>query len=540
VKRLVVLATLCVLVAGCTQAGRQTATTGQPGTGTLRVAIQQDVKNLNPLLVSNTTDTMLSRLMFEPLVTADVKGAPVPMLAAQVPTTQNGGISKDGLTVTYHLRKNAKWSDGVPVTSKDVKWTWQAIMNNDNNVISRHGYDYVTSIDTPNDYTAIVHLKQKFSPFVNTFFAESDQPYNVAPAHVLSQYPNINQIPFNNNPTVTDGPFKFVRWVHGDHMEFAANDNFFMGKPGLRNIYVRVVQDENTTKNLMRTHEIDWMFQASINNYPTVKDIQGIKLAWVDVNGYEDVQLNVQRPYLQDVRVRQAIAFALDKSRMIETLAYGQQQTAVEDQPRFMWSFNPHLEDYTDDVQSAKKLLQQAGWAPGPNGIMAKNGQPLTLVLVSNNSNVTRRKNSVLIQAMLRQAGIDVQVKYYPGDVLFAPVGEGGILQGGKFDLSLAGWYAGIDPDDSSQFTCDNVAPKGYNYSRYCNPDMEGAQKMALDNYDQATRKKAYFRIQELLHRDVPEVFFWYTRQMHPISVNFKGFTPNPTIEDWNAWQWSI
>ncbi len=509
--------------------------------GVLRVSIQQDIKNLNPLLNSNTTDGMIAFLMFEPLLHADAKGNPVPMLAATVPSTTNGGISKDGLTITYHLRKNVKWTDGVPVTGKDVKWSWQAIMNNNNNIISRHGYDYVRSIDTPDDYTVVVHLKQRFAPFINTFFADSDQPYPVAPAHILSKYPNINQIPFNNDPSVSDGPFKFVRWVHGDHMEFAANENFFMGKPGLKTVYIRVVPDENTSINLLRTHDIDWMYEASINNYPSVKNIPGVRLAWVNINGYESTWLNVQRPYLQDVRVRRAIMYAIDKKRIVDTLTFGQQIIATQDQPPFMWSHNPNIDPvYPTNIQQARALLQQAGWSPGPNGIMMKGGEPLTLVLVSNNSNATRRKNAVEVQQMLRAAGIDVEIKYYPGDVLFAPVGEGGILQSGKFDLGLAGWYAGTDPDDASQLTCANVAPAGYDYSRYCNPDMEAAQKIALNNYDQATRKQAYYRIQDLLARDIPMIFFYYTRQMHPISENFKGFDPNPVTESWNAWQWSI
>ena len=238
--------------------------------------------------------------------------------------------------------------------------------------------------------------------------------------------------------------------MHGDHLEFAANENFFMGKPGLKAIYLRIVPDENTIRNLLRTHEIDWMFQASINNYPQVKDIPGIRLAFVDVNGYEDVQVNVQRPYLQDVRVRQAIAYAVDKPRIIQTLTYGQQKIATEDQPTFMWAYNPGLKDYPHDVQKARELLQQAGWTPGSDGIMTKNGEKLTLVMVSNQSNVTRRKESVELQQMLHDAGIDLQIKFYNGDILFAPAGEGGILQNGKFDLSLAGWYAGVDPDDST------------------------------------------------------------------------------------------
>ena len=542
-KRLLALAVLGALVAGCTQTGGAGGAGGAGGGdhgGQLRIAIQSDMKNLNPLLSSNTTDGFIARLMFEPLVSANEKGDTVPMLATAVPTQANGGISKDGLTITYHLRRDAKWTDGVPVTGKDVKWSWQAIMNNNNNIISRHGYDFIKALDTPDDYTVVVHLKQKFAPFVNTFFADSDQPYPVAPAHILSKYPNINQIPFNVDPNVTDGPFKFVRWVHGDHVELAANDQFFMGKPGLRSIYIRIVPDENTIRSLLRTHDIDWMFEASINNYPELKDMPGVKLVFVDVNGYEDIQVNVQRPYLQDVRVRQALAYAVDKTRIIQTLTFGQQKAALEDQPPFMWSFDPNLKDYPHDPNMAKQLLQQAGWTPGPDGIMTKNGERLTLVMASNQSNVTRRKESVQLQQMLREAGIDLQVKYYQADVLFAPVGEGGILQGGKFDLSLAGWYAGVDPDDSAQFTCANLAPNGYNYSRYCNPDMEAAQKTALANYDRPTRKKAYFRIQELLHRDVPEIFTYYQRQMQPISENFKGFAPSPVIESWNAWQWSI
>jgi peptide/nickel transport system substrate-binding protein len=261
---------------------------------------------------------------------------------------------------------------------------------------------------------------------------------------------------------------------------------------------------------------------------------------WVDINGYEGLQLNVQRPYLQDVRVRQAIAYAINKTRIVQTSTYGQERIAVEDQPPFMWSYDPSVKDYPYDPQKARQLLQQAGWSPGPNGIMMKDGQPLTLVMVSNNSNSTRRKNSVDLQEMLRQAGIQAEIKYFPGDVLFAPVGEGGILQSGKFDLSLAGWYAGIDPDDSTQFTCANLAPHGYNYSRYCSQAMDAAQKVALESYDRPTRKKAYSQIQALLHQDVPYIFMYYERQMEPISVNFKGFDPNPTLESWNAWQWSI
>jgi peptide/nickel transport system substrate-binding protein len=506
----------------------------------LRVAIQGDVKNLNPLLSSNTTDGFIANLMFEPLTSADDRGNPVPILATTVPTPENGGVSKDGLAVIYHLRRDAKWTDGQNVTARDVKFSWQAIMNSSNNVVSRHGYDYVRSIDAPNDYTVVVHLREKFSPFVNTFFAMSDQPMEIVPAHVLAKYPDINQIPFNERPTVSDGPFRFVEWARGDRIIVGRNDGFFLGRPHLDKIAIRIIPDENTTINLLKTHAIDFMFQASPETYPALKSAPDVSLPFVNVNGYERMQLNTSHPVLADPRVRLAIACAIDKRQLVDTLVYGQMKEATEDIPDWLWAFDPGVRSYPYDPSRARDLLRQAGWSPGSDGMMRKNGEPLSLVMVTNNSNVTRRQASLQVQAMLHAVGIETEIKFYPGEVLFAPAGFGGILQLGKYDISLNGWYAGIDPDDSAQYMCQNVPPSGYNYSRFCNPEMQAAESAALTHYDRASRKAAYARTQRVLSKYNPEIFFWWRRQMEPISVDFKGFDPNPVVESWNAWQWTI
>ncbi len=540
-KRLLALAALAGLLAGCSKASE--GTDGEHSwtlPGVLRVAIQDEPKNLNPLLTSNTTDVFIARFMFLPLIQPDGKGVQQPLLTTEVPGTTNGGISRDGLTITYHLRKDVKWSDGVPFTSKDVKWTWHAIMNPNNNIVSRHGYDDVKSIDTPDDWTVIVHLKNKFSPFVNTFFTDSDQPYGVAPEHVLAKYPNVNQIPFNSEPIVSDGPFRFAEWVHNDHVSLVANDNFFLGKPGLRRIEIKVIPDENTSVELLRTHGIDWIYQASIRLYPEVKDIPGTRIAWMRVNGYYDVQFNTASPAMKDTAVRQAIAYAIDKQNLVNTTMYGQETLASEDLPDWMWAYDPNVHSDPYDPAKARTLLAQAGYTPGPGGTMKKGGVPLSLLLVTNNSDATYHQLALQIQEQLHKIGIAAQIKLFPGAQLYAPAGEGGILQNGHFDLVVDGWYSGIDPDDSSQFMCANVPPGGYNYARYCNPEMDAAETMALTHYDQATRKAAYAKTQALLARDVPEIFINWLRQMHPINVDFKGFDPSPVIENWNAWQWSI
>ncbi|HUN30214.1 MAG TPA: peptide ABC transporter substrate-binding protein [Alphaproteobacteria bacterium] len=535
------LAVLAGLLAGCSKvASERDGEHSWTQPGVLRVAIQEEPKNLDPLLTSNTEDVFIDRFMFLPLIQPDAKGVQQPLLATEVPSTTNGGISADGLTITYHLRKDVKWSDGVPFTSKDVKWTWEAIMNPNNNIISRHGYDEIKSIDTPDAWTAIVHLKEKFSPFVNTFFTDSDQPYGVAPEHVLAKYPNVNQIPFNSEPTVSDGPFRFAEWVHNDHISLVANDNFFLGKPGLKRIEIKMIPDENTSVELLKTHAIDWIYQGSIHLYPQVKDIADTSIVWMRVNGYYDAQINTSGPQLSDVRVRQAIAYAMDKQQLVNTTMYGQETIASEDIPDWMWAFDPSVRSYPHDLAKAHALLAQAGYTMGPNGIYQKGGEPLSLLLVTENSNTTYKQLAIEIQEQLHRAGIQAQIKLFPGAQLYAPAGEGGILQGGHFDIVVDGWYAGIDPDDSAQFMCKNVPPGGYNYPRYCSPEMDAAQTMALTHYDQATRKVAYAKTQALLARDVPEIFINWLRQMEPISVDFKGLDPNPVVENWNAWQWSI
>jgi len=140
---------------------------------------------------------------------------------------------------------------------------------------------------------------------------------------------------------------------------------------------------------------------------------------------------------------------------------------------------------------------------------------------------------------MLHLAGIDVQIKFFDGATLFAPAPLG-ILQTGHFDLGWSGWFAGIDPDDSSNYMSKNVPPGGYNYTRYQSPVMDAAQRSALSAYDRPTRTKAYATVEELLAQDVPQIFFWWDRQAQAVNPDFKGFDPNPVTESWNAYTWSI
>jgi peptide/nickel transport system substrate-binding protein len=539
----------CALLGGCTKVGSnpdQTSAQGNPGRhswtipGTLRIGVQTGPNTLNPLLATDTTEAALDRLIFDPLVSVDASGKhPVPILAETVPSLENGGISKDGLTLTYHLRKHVLWHDGVPFTSKDVKFSWEAVMSPRNNIESTTGYSLVKSVDTPDDFTVVFHMKQAFSPAVNTIFGESDAPFAIVPAHLLGALPNINNVPFNGRPVGT-GPFMFKSWARGDHLELVPNDKYFLGTPKLKQIVVKFIPDENTELNQLRSHELDWQFEASPDEYRALKTLPDTTIVLQDRNEIERFTVNTKHPPLDDVRVRQALAYAIDVTTLTNSLTFGSATPADQDLPPFMWAHSNTVSRYPFDLEKAKALMREAGWTPGPDGILQKNGKRLTLELVTNTTNVTRRAGVVQTQAMLRRLGVDAEIKLYLGSLLFDVMQNGGILQSGKFDLAWAGWVAGIDPDQSSVNTCDAQPPHGNNTARYCNPEMDEAQATALRNFAIPARKAAYTEIEALLSRDLPAISIWWPRQIQPINPDFKGFAPNPVTETWNAYQWDI
>ncbi|MBC5803272.1 MAG: hypothetical protein GIX03_09845, partial [Candidatus Eremiobacteraeota bacterium] len=250
-----------LLLIACTRVGTTSPASGALHSWThpneMRIAMVASPNTLNPLLSTQEQEQAAEVLAFDPLIAADPQGHDVPVLAARVPTLENGDISRDGLAITYHLRHGVVWQDGAPFSSHDVAFSWRAVMNPNSTIVTRHGYDDVARVDTPDRYTAVFRLKRPFAPAVHTFFAASDAPYDILPAHLLERYKSLNGLAFNSSPIGT-GPFRVVRWLRGDHIEYVANDRYFLGKPKLRRIVWHFVPDENTIVEQMRAHEIDW------------------------------------------------------------------------------------------------------------------------------------------------------------------------------------------------------------------------------------------------------------------------------------------
>jgi len=537
-KRLaVVLLSIALVLGGCSRpAGSGGASNG---TGVLRVANWAEPNSLNPILVSNTAENFVASLMFDELVTIDDKGNDVPDLASVVPSLQNGGVTKNGLTITYRLRHRVTWHDGAPFTSADVKFSWQAVMNPNNNVVERRGYDQVASVDTPDAYTVVFHLKRPFSPFIDTVFGDSDDPFRIIPQHILGKMHDVNKALFNAAPIGT-GPFKFARWVHGDHIDLVANTRYFRGAPKLSRIVVQTVVDDNTKTAMLRSHGTDLITDMSSAAYRILRGNPNVKIELVKAPNYSSIGYNFTHPPLDDIRVRQAITYAIDQQRMIANLEFGTAVPATADLSDFYWAYDLNVTRYPFDLRRSGQLLDQAGWKVGAGGIRQKNGQPLSLQLVYGQGSETARQIAIQTQADLAQAGIQVQLKVYLYNVLYATKAEGGILNNGKFDLAEWSWVSGADPDDSSQWMCDQVPPAGNNAWHYCNAQLDDAERTALATFDRSARKKAYATTQSLLTSDAAAAFLFYPRLRYAMNPALQNFKPNGPSEGWNAQDWSL
>jgi peptide/nickel transport system substrate-binding protein len=533
-----VLAAALLALPGCSRVSRQltgSARTGNSWTihGVVRLAEAEEPNSLVRMFSHQASADDVTALLFEPFLRFDNHENPVPGLALQLPTTRNGLISKDGLRITFNLRPNVLWSDGVPFSAQDVVFTWRAIVGGNNPVTFTAGFDRIKNIVVENPHRVTLVLKEPLSSAVYLFSEGSFPPL---PAHLLSKYKTLHNIAYDAAP-IGDGPFVLRRWLHGSELVFDANPRYWRGKPRARQVVIKIIPTSDTQVAQIRTHEIDLLAGISKPLVSQVRGLPGINVVKQLSANYRHLDFNLKNPILADVAVRRAIARGIDVDKIIKDVYAGLGVRAVSDVPPFSWAAND-LQPIPYDPAAARKLLDDDGWKPGPDGIRRRGNQRLALTISSTTDNRPNAAAEQLASQELKEIGVDLGVKNYAGAVLFAPTGP---LYGGKYDLSWTVATEGTDPDDLALWGCDYWPPHGVNTEFYCNRQVDAYLRDAQHNYDQARRRRDYREAWKIMLAEVPALMIYWDDSVSAINSDFKNFKPSPVVTDyWNAWEWEI
>jgi len=452
----------------------------------------------------------------------------IPYAASEIPSSDNGGVSADGLTVTWKLKPCIFWSDGQPITSKDFAFTFKAMMDPANAPVSRSGWDKIASIDTPDDQTVVIHFSALYPPWITLFnLGPNNGGGGLLPAHIFEGKTGLEKDPQIHQPSWAGGPFAIKEWVAGDHMTFVRNPNYLGTPSKLDYINIKFVPDPETGLAALQTGDVNLMVNLAESDIETVKGLEskGIHLrvdaapefehlffnlgttAGVDGKGKSDVDGFC--PF-KDPNVRKAIILGIDRLSFIKSYLKEDEKAFIATLwPNSYWN-NTSLTPYPYDPTQANKLLDDAGYKAGAGGIRAGtcDGKPVKFSLGIETTTAQRRVDDVLsIQADLKKIGIDIKPNHIPAGTFFGSYTEGADMPLGKFDMAIftTGYYP--DPDAQSSWRCADVPnkdnPTGANNYHICDPKLDAMFEKALTSADPATRKATYDEIQKYMYDNV-------------------------------------
>lgn len=509
------------------------ASVAKPRKGGHLIYGQADVTGFNPLITHDTTSESFARLLFDPLVQiTNVNDSPTPILAQAAPT-----ISSDGLTYTFKLRSGVKWSDGQPLTSDDVLWTWQLLFQPQ---YAKIAYEYrgqaeatIDSVSAPDPLTFVVKTKQVYAPFLITFGTTP-----ILPKHVLASVPveQFNTMPFNSAPTVTSGQFKFVNWTQGTSLTLARNESYYRGAPYLAGVVNKVITGDPT--QALKTGEVD------ISGNASPADIAALKGTGVKVHIVASDEMLYMRPNLDpskhgyklfgDVKVRQALYHAINRPGIVKAIFLDGTAVAADSIWSGSWAYDPKVKPkYNYSPKKAKAMLDAAGWKMGSGGVREKDGVQLKFSTVVNSGQASWVQMVEAIQQMWGAVGVKMTVQSVEDTTWITDLEDTR-----DWDMIVDEKAFGLyDPDPSVLLSSEAAAVGGENSGDWRNAKTDALLNEGLETVNHSKRKVVYSKLQNLIMEQLPFLPIVSTNGIWTINERVHGFTLGPKTQYQN-WYW--
>jgi peptide/nickel transport system substrate-binding protein len=503
----------------------------------LKIGMPEDVDTMNPFMAVLASSTNIGRMMYEFLTTYDQKtAAPVPALA------DKWSHSADGLTWTYHIRDGVKWSDGQPVTAKDAAFTFNLMMTNKDAATANGNFvANFAKVTAPDNNTLVITTTHPQATMLAL-----DVP--IVPEHVWAGVKDIAH--YANNPTpghpvVSDGPFILTDYKEGQYVKLEANKNYWRGAPKIDELQYIKFDDINSAYSALVKGDIDLLNNLTATQFNTLKHTKNIATNQAEGSRFVDMVINsgtatnanvpigTGNPNLKDVKLRQAIAQAIDPDELVKNVYGGYAQPGTSYiPPRFVtYHWNPSSSQLRKfDPAAANAALDAAGYTKGPDGIRIgkADGKPLNLTLIGDSSQVQDTQEAQYIKGWLQAIGIGVTIQLATTNKI------DDLTNGGDFDLALSGY--GVDPDPDYVLSIQTCGQRpnaqgtgGTTESFFCNPQYDSLYAAQLSEMDQAKRASDIKQMQQVFYDQVPEVTLLYKDNLEAYrSDRWAPFTVQP------------
>jgi peptide/nickel transport system substrate-binding protein len=523
-SRSLALAALLAVAAGCTRGG------GEIGPAhVLRIADNVDPSSLNPLLAHDQDTIGYDLLVTQTLIGVSAHNRLVPVLVTQVPSRANHGISPDGKTIVYHLRRGVRFADGTLLTSADVAFTFHAILDARNPVESQDAYRRVASLRTPNRWTVVVRLKHRWNAAVAELFAQADFAFGILPAHAFTST-DVTRAAWNQHPFGT-GPFKVAQWRRASRIVLVRNP-YYRPRPKLREIVFELIPTTQASLVALRAGEVD-IAELDASQLPQARTVSGAHVVVTPVNGEYQLILQTDAPPTDDRAVRRAIADALDRREIVRG-RYGALSAADSFLPPVFAWHDPAPQTTGAHPRRLARELRAGGWRRDGKW-WSKSGRTLRVTIAFQSERGSWMET--IEQEQLRRAGIDASLKSYPASQFNAP---GGPLRTGHFTLASVQWIGAADPEQSVTFACSQRGSDGNNSSNYCNPSFEALFDDQAVTESARRRGRDFVAMQRLVRRDVPIVPIAFMTEIDAVNDRVSGLRRNMLMYPVGAAGWDV